>query len=55
MFYQAPYSTWWNILGSGLPTNATLQLSEGPDGYLYAATHGRGIWKIKAASGGLNR
>ncbi|MGH4029515.1 glycosyl hydrolase [Actinomycetota bacterium Odt1-20B] len=27
-----------------LPTTAVLQLRTGPDGRLYAATHGRGIW-----------
>ena len=35
----------------GLPTNATLQLSLGPDGNLYAATHGRGIWRMPLSWG----
>jgi len=47
VFYEGPHSSCWSILGNGLPTNATLQLVLGPDGNLYAATHGRGIWKIR--------
>jgi hypothetical protein len=47
VFYQGPHSGCWSILGEHLPTNATLQLELGPDGYLYAATHGRGIWKLR--------
>jgi hypothetical protein len=47
VFYQGPHDNCWSILGEHLPTNATLQLQLGPDGYLYAATHGRGIWKMR--------
>ena len=36
----------WSRLGSNLPYTATLDIHLGPDGRLYAATHGRGIWSI---------
>ncbi|WP_194908485.1 glycosyl hydrolase [Catenulispora rubra] len=55
VFYEGAHSSCWSILGNGLPTNATLQLQLGPDGNLYAATHGRGIWKIRVPSGGQNQ
>ncbi|MGQ4381945.1 glycosyl hydrolase [Streptomyces sp. SAS_270] len=38
----------WKAAGDNLPTTAVLQLRTGPDGRLYAATHGRGIWAIDA-------
>ena len=47
VFYRGAHDWCWSVLGQNLPTNATLQLKEGPDGYLYAATHGRGIWKLR--------
>ena len=39
--------TTWRHLGSGLPNVAVDDLTSGPDGYIYAATHGRGVWRIK--------
>ncbi len=39
-------STTWSRLGSGLPNAAADDLTAGPDGYIYAATHGRGVWRI---------
>jgi hypothetical protein len=36
----------WSRQGSNLPYTATLDIHLGPDGRLYAATHGRGIWSI---------
>lgn len=39
-------SSSWKVAGENLPTTAVLQLRTGPDGRLYAATHGRGIWAI---------
>ncbi len=36
----------WSRLGSNLPYTTTLDVHAGPDGKLYAATHGRGIWSI---------
>jgi hypothetical protein len=38
----------WSRLGSGLPITTVMDLTVGPDGLLYAATHGRGIWSIAA-------
>ncbi|PYQ12831.1 MAG: glycosyl hydrolase [Acidobacteria bacterium] len=36
----------WSRLGSNLPYTTALDITVGPDGKLYAATHGRGIWSI---------
>lgn len=38
----------WSRLSSNLPYTTVMDLSVGPDGKLYAATHGRGIWSITA-------
>jgi hypothetical protein len=44
--------TAWNRVGgqsgspTALPLTTVFDLHIGPDGFLYAATHGRGIWKI---------
>jgi hypothetical protein len=38
--------TTWSRLGQGLPNAAVDDLTVGPGGYIYAATHGRGIWRI---------
>jgi hypothetical protein len=37
----------WSRLGSNFPVSTVMDLSVGPDGLLYAATHGRGLWSIK--------
>jgi hypothetical protein len=49
VFYRAAAAgSPWQRLGSGLPLTAALDVEIGPDGNdLYAATHGRGIWKIQ--------
>jgi sugar lactone lactonase YvrE len=39
-------ATTWSRLGSGLPNAAVDDLTAGPDGFIYAATHGRGVWRI---------
>jgi hypothetical protein len=39
-------NTTWSRLGDGLPNAAVDDLTMGPNGYIYAATHGRGIWRI---------
>jgi len=39
--------TRWSRLGTGLPNAAVDDLTPGPDGYIYAATHGRGVWRIR--------
>jgi hypothetical protein len=40
-------STSWSRLGTGLPNAAVDNITAGPDGYVYAATHGRGVWRIR--------
>jgi hypothetical protein len=40
-------NTTWSRLGHGLPNAAVDDLTKGPNGYIYAATHGRGIWRIR--------
>jgi sugar lactone lactonase YvrE len=39
-------STTWQRMGTGLPLTTVMDLSVAPDGNIYAATHGRGLWKI---------
>lgn len=39
--------TTWSRLGSGLPNVVVDDLTSGPDGFIYAATHGRGVWRIR--------
>jgi hypothetical protein len=47
VFYRAAHSRTWYVLGRGIPTTTTLQVRTDPAGrYLYAATHGRGIWSF---------
>jgi hypothetical protein len=36
----------WSRLGTNFPYTTVMDLHIGPDGRLYAATHGRGIWSI---------
>jgi hypothetical protein len=38
----------WSRLGGNLPVSTVMSLKVGPDGLLYAATHGRGIWSVPA-------
>jgi hypothetical protein len=49
VLYRANGSTEWKRLGGGLPLTVAMDVEIGPDGYLYAATHGRGIWRIDVA------
>ena len=37
----------WFRLGTNLPTTTVSDLEVGPDGWLYAATYGRGIWAVR--------
>jgi hypothetical protein len=46
VLYRAPGATSWKRLGSNLPLTVALDVELGPDGNVYAATHGRGIWRI---------
>jgi hypothetical protein len=38
--------TKWSRLGKGLPNASVNDVTPGPNGYIYAATHGRGIWRL---------
>jgi sugar lactone lactonase YvrE len=40
-------ATRWLRLGDGLPNAAVDDLTAGPHGFIYAATHGRGVWRIR--------
>jgi photosystem II stability/assembly factor-like uncharacterized protein len=39
-------TTSWSRLGTGLPNVVVDDVTQGPGGFIYAATHGRGIWRI---------
>ena len=41
--------TTWARLGAGLPNVVVDDLTAGPGGYIYAATHGRGAYRLKLA------
>ena len=50
VLHRAAGETTWTRLGdSSLPVTVAMDLSLGPDGQLYVATHGRGIWRTSAA------
>ena len=38
----------WNRV-SGFPYVTVMQVRKGPDGHVYAATHGRGLWRVSAS------
>jgi hypothetical protein len=44
--YRQPGASNWSRLGSNLPLTVDMDVELGPDGNIYAATHGRGIWSI---------
>ena len=44
--------TSWSRLGTGLPNASVNDVTPGPSGYIYAATHGRGIWRLPFGSSG---
>jgi hypothetical protein len=39
--------TRWERLGTGLPNVVVDDLTVGPHDYIYAGTHGRGVWRIR--------
>ncbi len=49
VLYRASGSATWQRLGSNFPATVVMDVELGPDGNVYAATHGRGIWMISAA------
>jgi hypothetical protein len=47
VLYRAAGSTGWSRLGTNFPATVAIDVEVGPNGNdLYAATHGRGIWRI---------
>ena len=46
VIYRQPGQTDWSRLGTNLPLTVAMDVELGPDGKIYAATHGRGIWSI---------
>jgi hypothetical protein len=49
VLYRAPGATGWSRLGTNFPATVVMDVEIGPDGNIYAATHGRGIWSIPAS------
>jgi Arc-like DNA binding domain len=46
VIYRQPGQADWSRLGTNLPLTVDMDVELGPDGKIYAATHGRGIWSI---------
>jgi hypothetical protein len=47
VLYRAPGSTSWSRLGTNFPATVAMDVELSPSGTeLYAATHGRGLWRI---------
>ena len=47
VLYRAPGGTAWSRLGTNFPATVAMDVEVGPNGTdLYAATHGRGLWRI---------
>ncbi len=49
VLYKKSTSSTWQKLGGNFPTTVAMMVKQGPDGNVYAATHGRGIWRIPVA------
>ena len=47
--YKPASSASWKRLGANFPTTVAIDVDRGPDGFVYAATHGRGIWRISGS------
>src|SRR3954447_21854999 len=47
--YKSASSSTWQRLGGNFPTTVAIDVERGPDGNVYAATHGRGLWRISAS------
>lgn len=50
VLYKAADSASWTRLGTNHPYTTVMDLHVGPDGLVYSATHGRGIWSIALPS-----
>jgi photosystem II stability/assembly factor-like uncharacterized protein len=46
VLYSADGGATWKRLGDNFPATTVMRVLLGPDGRVYAATHGRGIWSI---------
>jgi hypothetical protein len=46
VLYRPSSATNWKRLGTNFPLTVVMDVEVGPDGNVYAATHGRGIWRI---------
>ena len=46
VLYRSPGATTWSKLGTNLPLTVATDVELGPDHNIYAATYGRGIWRI---------
>lgn len=46
LYEKAGTTDSWKRLGTGLPLTVAMDVEQGPDGKIYAATHGRGIWSV---------
>ncbi|MFL5945636.1 MAG: hypothetical protein ACJ74C_09410 [Gaiellaceae bacterium] len=47
VLYRAPRSASWSRLGANFPATVAMDVELSPNGTeLYAATHGRGLWRI---------
>jgi hypothetical protein len=47
--YKRAASSTWQRLGGNFPTTVAIDVELGPDGNVYAATHGRGLWRISGS------
>jgi hypothetical protein len=46
VLYKPWNQTNWKRLGTNFPLTVVMDVELGPDGKVYAATHGRGLWRI---------
>jgi photosystem II stability/assembly factor-like uncharacterized protein len=46
VLYRPLGATNWSTLGTNLPLTVATDVELGPDHNIYAATYGRGIWRI---------
>ena len=46
VLYRGPVQPNWKRLGTNLPLTVATDVELGPDDNIYAATYGRGIWRI---------
>jgi hypothetical protein len=49
VLYKGAATSTWKKLGGNFPTTTAIMVKLGPDGNVYAATHGRGLWRISGS------